>query len=55
MEFNWRNIAEGAYEKYTETLDCEIESFNELTANDQEAWIAAVKFACDLYGRACTA
>lgn len=55
MEINWRNIAEGAYAKYAETLNCEIEPFNELDADDQRAWIAAVRYACDLFGRAVTA
>lgn len=55
MEINWRTIAAMAYEKYAETLDPEIEPFDELPANDIEAWIAAVQYAVDVYVRAVTA
>lgn len=55
MEIAWPMIARMAYEKYADTLDCEVETFDQLDANDRTAWIEAVKYAVDVYVRAVTA
>ena len=55
MEIQWRHVAQAAYEKYAENLDCEIDAFDTLPQSEVAAWIAAVRYACELFGRACLA
>ena len=60
MDVNWYNVAMLAYEAYAQTTDNknfrgeEMPKFGELPGKIQEAWIAAVRKACDVYATAAT-
>jgi hypothetical protein len=61
MEINWRSIAAMAYASYVTSIDLRVregknvEAFSNLPQAEIDAWIAAVKTACEVYGRAVTA
>ena len=58
---NWDAIARFAYEAYAETTGNrnfrgeQMPRFDELPEKIREAWVAAVRKACDVFGRAETA
>ncbi|HEV2862875.1 MAG TPA: hypothetical protein VGX48_17800 [Pyrinomonadaceae bacterium] len=61
METDWLSVARFAYEAYAETTENknfrgeEMPAFDELPPKIREAWVNAVRKACDVFGRAVTA